>query len=134
MARKFNSARKLRPRRKSKQPGQAAKKRNANNYRPTDDQRDAQRIKRYVEFQGDHPRNNLLGRELRYPVGCGTILGGKKVWQRGVANKGMPNQQTYSFPIIIDGRKCNEPALSSKRVEGKTVYRCAAHQGVDWIE
>jgi hypothetical protein len=101
------------------------------NYKPPKAQAQRNRDGRYISFQVA-PRLNKVTADLGMPTECGTILGGKKVWQHGETIK-RGRKQRHSFPVIIGGTKCGEPALTAVWDGTKTVRRCAKHIGVEWI-
>lgn len=67
--------------------------------------------------------NYLLKTERKQ---CSTILGGELVWLKK-ENPKKPGK-FMSFPIIIDGTRCDQPAILSFRKEGKNEYRCRCHK------
>lgn len=104
-------------------------KRNPNNYRVPQIGRD----KRYIKFQSSPgPRLPQTSLELlAHKPKCDTILGGKRIWLRGQRR----NNESYMYPIIVDGTRCSAEANRTFRENGRNIRRCHQHDKADfWIK
>lgn len=112
----------------------APRKGNPNGHRRTADQQARDYIKwRKGKLQEHTPKATA---QLKEQPKCQTTIGGRKVSQRGVTNRGRKDERKYTFLIIVGGERCNEPAISSVRNKetGKNEHRCGKHQSVEWVD
>jgi hypothetical protein len=89
-------------------------------------------------------RENKVTASLRVPNRCQTLLNGKLVWASAkdkAGNKIKRNGKIVRFPAIVNAtdpdkptERCEEPAVVSKRKDGKTVHKCAKHVGVWYVD
>lgn len=57
------------------------------------------------------------------PDPCTARVGGEEAWLR----RERPDGSTYSLRIIVGGRPCGDPSVTTFHRGGKPIRRCIAH-------
>lgn len=118
-------------------PRQSKRKRpgSKSSYKPPAGARQLMKDKAYIEFQ-TVPKLNAVTQSLHNHIGqCDVIFGGKQIWLRKKVKQRNGSEKTQSFPIVVDGRRCDSASIFSITTEGKTSRRCERHAFSDyWIK
>jgi hypothetical protein len=103
------------------------RKASGSQYRVPKEVAQALKDKAYMEFQAT-PKLNKVTNDLRIKQKCDTIIGGDKIWLKGITKANEP----YMFPIIVGGERCPNDASVVHRQNGKNHKRCRDHTLEEW--